>query len=184
MTEHVPLLAIVGPTASGKSDLALALARERPIEIIVADSRQVVRGMDIGTAKPDAAARAMVRHHQLDLVEPDEPFSVAHWVEGARRAVAEIAARRRLPVVVGGTGLYVAALVDGHDYAAQAWDPAIRERLAQRLENEGLEPLVARLRELDPAAAARIDTSNSRRVVRALERAEAAGGGVAPTATP
>jgi tRNA dimethylallyltransferase len=184
VTGGVPLLGIVGPTASGKSDLALALAGERPIEIIVADSRQVVRGMDIGTAKPDAAARAAVPHHQLDLVDPDEPFSVAQWVKGARHAVGQIAGRGRLPVVVGGTGLYVTALVDGHDYAAQPWDPAIRERLAERLATEGPDPLVARLRELDPATAAGIDISNPRRLLRALERAEAAGGGVQPTATP
>jgi tRNA dimethylallyltransferase len=184
VTVDVPLLGIVGPTASGKSDLALALARERPIEIIVADSRQVVRGMDIGTAKPDAAARAAVPHHQLDLVEPDEPFSVARWVEGARRALDEIALRGRLPVVVGGTGLYVTALVDGHDYEAQPWDPDIRERLAERLATEGSEPLVERLRELDPVLAAGIDASNPRRVLRALERAEAAGGAVQLTATP
>ena len=91
-----------------------------PVEILVADSRQVYRGMDIGTAKPDAAARAAVPHHLIDLVDPDEPFTVADWVERARGPLPEIAARGRLPMLVGGTGLYVAALVDGHDYAAQA----------------------------------------------------------------
>ncbi|HET8777056.1 MAG TPA: tRNA (adenosine(37)-N6)-dimethylallyltransferase MiaA, partial [Candidatus Limnocylindria bacterium] len=134
-----PLIAIVGPTASGKSDLALALAQRLPVEIVVADSRQVYRGMDIGTAKPDAAARASVRHHLLDVVDPDEPFTVAQWVERARALVPEIAARGRLPMVVGGTGLYVAALVDGHDYASQPWSPEIRQQLTDELATDGLE---------------------------------------------
>lgn len=172
-----PLIGIVGPTASGKTDLALALARRLPIEILVADSRQVYRGMDVGTAKPDAAARAAVPHHLLDLVDPDEPFTVAQWVERARPLVDEIIGRGRLPLLVGGTGLYVAALVDGHDYASQAWSPQVRRRLTDALEADGLEPLVTRLRSLDPAAAARIDTRNPRRVLRALERAEAGSGG-------
>jgi tRNA dimethylallyltransferase len=179
-----PLLGIVGPTASGKSDLAMAVAGRRPLEIVVADSRQVVRGMDIGTAKPDAEARAGVPHHQLDLVDPDEPFSVAQWVTGARSAVAGIDDRGRLPALVGGTGLYVAALVDGHDYAAQPWDPALRERLADRLATEGIEPLARRLEELDSETASRTDLRNPRRVLRALERAESAGGKVTPTAKP
>ncbi|HEY6608645.1 MAG TPA: tRNA (adenosine(37)-N6)-dimethylallyltransferase MiaA [Candidatus Limnocylindria bacterium] len=179
-----PLLCIVGPTGSGKTDLALALAREMPIEVLVADSRQVVREMNIGTAKPDAVARASVPHHLLDQVRPDEPYSVAMWVERARLLVPEIAGRGRMPVVVGGTGLYVAALVDGHDYAAQAWSPEVRQRLADELDADGLEPLAARLMELDPEGAARTDPRNPRRVLRALERAEAAGGGVIPTAEP
>src|SRR5688572_20154470 len=104
------LAAIVGPTASGKTDLALALARRLSVEILVADSRQVYRGMDVGTAKPDAAARSSVPHHLLDLVEPDQPFTVADWVTQARALIPEIAARGRLPLVVGGTGLYVTSL--------------------------------------------------------------------------
>lgn len=179
-----PLIGIVGPTASGKTDLALALARRLPVEILVADSRQVYRGMDVGTAKPDGEARAAVPHHLLDLVEPDEPFTVAQWVERARVLVDEIGARGRLPMLVGGTGLYVAALVEGHDYAAQPWSPEIRRRLADELEADGLEPLVARLRSLDPAAAARIDTRNPRRVLRALERVDAGGGGATLRAEP
>ena len=178
-----PLLGIVGPTASGKSVLAIALARRQPIEIVVADSRQVFRGMDVGTAKPDRAARAEVPHHQLDLADPDEAFSVARWVDGARQAVGEIWMRGRLPVVVGGTGLYVGALVDGHDYAAMPWDPELRERLDARFAVEGLDPLAERLQELDPVTAARTDLRNPRRVLRALERAEA-GGGAEPAPTP
>ncbi|HEX5039517.1 MAG TPA: tRNA (adenosine(37)-N6)-dimethylallyltransferase MiaA [Candidatus Limnocylindria bacterium] len=179
-----PLLGIVGPTASGKTDLALALAlaRRLPAEVLVADSRQVYRGMDVGTAKPDAAARAAVPHHLLDLVDPDEPFTVAHWVQAARRLIPEIASRGRLAMVVGGTGLYVSALVDGHDYASQPWSPQVRARLADELDTEGLEPLAARLRRLDPTTT--VDLRNPRRVLRALERAEVGGGGVVPHATP
>jgi tRNA dimethylallyltransferase len=179
-----PLLAIVGPTASGKTDLALALARQLPLEILVADSRQVYRGMDVGTAKPDAAARAAVPHHLLDLVEPDQAITVADWVARARRLLPEIAARGRLPMLVGGTGLYVSAVVDGHDYAAQGWSPALRRRLTDELDADGLEPLADRLRMIDPVSAGQVDLRNPRRVLRALERAEAGGGGVAPTMAP
>jgi tRNA dimethylallyltransferase len=175
--------AIVGATASGKSDLALAVARRLPVEIICADSRQVYRGMDIGTAKPSAAERALVPHHLLDLVEPDEPFSVADWVARARPLVEEIAQRGRLPLVVGGTGLYLSALVDGFDFDAQAWSPQIRSRLAADLAAEGLAPLAERLRLLAPAVAERTDLRNPRRVLRALERAEGGDRGV-PRAEP
>jgi tRNA dimethylallyltransferase len=178
-----PLVGIVGPTASGKTDLALALAGRLPIEILVADSRQVYRGMDIGTAKPDEAERRAVPHHLLDLVDPDEPFSVAQWVAAARGVVPEVDARGRLSTLVGGTGLYVSALVDGHDYDAQAWSPEIRAELAEELEAGGLEPLAGRLRRLDPATAGRIDLHNPRRVLRALERL-AAGGAGQPVARP
>ena len=170
-----PLLAIVGPTASGKSELAMAVATRIPVEVLVADSRQVYRGMDVGTAKPGADARAMAPHHLLDLAAPDEPFSVAQWVERARELIPGIAARGRTPLLVGGTGLYVAALVDGHDYAAQGWDPELRARLAATLEADGLEPLVERLASAAPGVAATIDTRNPRRVLRALERAGAGG---------
>jgi tRNA dimethylallyltransferase len=180
-----PILGVVGPTASGKSDLALALAERLDVEILVADSRQVYRGMDVGTAKPDAAAQARVPHHLIDLVEPNEPFTVADWVARARAVTEAVARRGHRPLVVGGTGLYVSALLDGHDYAAQPWAPDVRERLARELESDGLEHLAGRLGSLAPQAAAQTDLRNPRRVVRALERAEAAGGGGAvPRATP
>jgi tRNA dimethylallyltransferase len=175
---------VVGPTGSGKSELANAIARRLPVEIVVADSRQVYRGMDVGTAKPDAATRAAVPHHLLDVVEPDQPFTVADWVAEARRLVPEIAARGRLPLLVGGTGLYVAALVDGYDLAAQPSSPSVRRRLVDELEAGGLGPLAARLAELDPSVASRTDLRNPRRVLRALERMEAGGGAAAPRAAP
>ncbi|HLE89325.1 MAG TPA: isopentenyl transferase family protein, partial [Candidatus Limnocylindria bacterium] len=127
------LAAIVGPTGSGKSELAEALAFRLPIEILVADSRQVYRGMDVGTAKPDRAARDRVPHHLLDLVTPGEPFSVADWVAAARSMVPQVAARGRLPVAVGGSGLYLAALLDGYRLEAGAPQPGIRARLTAEL---------------------------------------------------
>jgi tRNA dimethylallyltransferase len=174
-------LALVGPTASGKTRFSLALAATLPIEILVADSRQVYRGMDVGTAKPSAADRRRVPHHLLDLVEPDEPFTVADWTERARALAPEIAARGALPLVVGGTGLYVSALVDGFDFARQPWSPEVRARLAEELETEGLPVLAERLARLDPVSAARTDLRNPRRVLRALERAEVEGAGAAAT---
>jgi tRNA dimethylallyltransferase len=165
-----PLAAIVGPTASGKTDLSLALAQLLPIEILVADSRQVYRGMDLGTAKPDAVARAAVPHHLLDLVDPDAEFTVAAWVDRARQLVPEIWARGRLPLVVGGTGLYVSALVDGYRLAAQPPSRELRRELAAEMEQVGLAALAERLAQLDPKTAARIDLRNPRRVLRALER--------------
>lgn len=180
-----PIAAIVGPTGSGKTDLALALAARFPVEILVADSRQVYRGMDIGTAKPDARARAAVPHHLIDLVEPGEPFSVAAWAGEARRAVAEVSGRGHLPLVVGGSGLYLAALVDGYAFGP-APRPEHRSRLSEELATAGIGVLAERLRGVDPSGAARTDLRNPRRVTRALERAATAGAGgaTAPVARP
>ena len=175
-----PIAAIVGPTGSGKTDLALALARRIPIEILVADSRQVYRGMQVGTATPDAEARAAVPHHLLDLVDPDQPFSVADWAAQAHRVLPGVAARGRLPMLVGGSGLYLSALLDGFAFDDKP-EPLMRADLAEQLASQGLEPLVERLKRTDPQAARRIDLHNPRRVTRALERSAARGGGTAPT---
>jgi tRNA dimethylallyltransferase len=174
-----PIAAIVGPTGSGKTELALALAARYPIEILVADSRQVFRGMDIGTAKPDARARAAVPHHLIDLVAPDEPFSVAAWASEARRLIPEVSARGRLPLVVGGSGLYLAALLDGYAFGP-APRPDHRTQLNEELATAGVGMLADRLRAIDPASAARVDLRNPRRVARALERSVAAGGRATP----
>jgi tRNA dimethylallyltransferase len=180
-----PLAALVGPTASGKSELAMALAKRQPIEIVVADSRQVYRGMDIGTAKPSPAARRSVPHHLLDLVDPDQAFTLADWLDGARALIPQVAARGRLPLVVGGTGLYVSAVVDGYDLAGQAWSPETRRRLVDELEALGIDAMAERLRRMAPDVAATTDLRNPRRVLRALERFEAQGGGAGrPTAVP
>ena len=156
---------IVGATASGKSALALAVARlAGDAELVTADSMQVYRGMDIGTAKPAPAERAEVRHHLLDLVDPSEEFSVARFQALVREALAEIDGRGRRAIVVGGTGLYDRSLVDGLTIPGQ-W-PAVRAELEDDPDTAGLH---RRLTELDPTAAARMEAGNRRRIVRALE---------------
>jgi tRNA dimethylallyltransferase len=161
-------LALVGTTASGKSALALAAARARPgIELVSVDSMQVYRGMDIGTAKPTPAERAEIPHHLLDLAGPDEEFTVARFQRAAREALAGIEARGNRALLVGGTGLYLRAVVDGLDIPGR-W-PELRARLEEEAAAVGPEPLHARLAALDPVAAGRMEPSNTRRVVRALE---------------
>lgn len=179
---HIPLLALVGPTASGKTALALTLAERLPAalglpgaEIISADSRQIYRLMDIATAKPTAEERARVPHHLMDVVWPDENYSLAQYQRDAQASIAGIWARGRLPLLVGGTGLYVRAVVDGLAIPEVAPQPALRAELEATLAERGLAPLVERLRTLDPVAAARIDTRNPRRVIRALEVCIASG---------
>jgi tRNA dimethylallyltransferase len=166
---------IVGPTASGKTALSLRLveavrARGGDGEIVSADSQQVYVGMDVGTAKATAAERAAVRHHLVDVVRPDEPMTAARFVALADAAIAGIAARGRVPVVAGGTGLYVRALLHGL-FEGPGADPALRARL----EAEGAAALHARLGSVDPEAAARIDPADLRRLVRALEVFELTG---------
>jgi tRNA dimethylallyltransferase len=175
----LPLAAIVGPTGSGKTELAMAVAGRMPIEVIVADLRQLNRGMEIGTAQPGAAERAAVPHHLVDAIRPDQPYTVSDWVTEARRLIPQIAARCRLPVVVGGSGLLVSALLDGYTFDGTP-SAVVREELTQELAAAGIGALATRLRDADPAAAARIDLRNPRRVTRALERSLGADGGAAP----
>src|SRR5438876_7994342 len=164
------LVCIVGPTASGKSALALDLAERLGAEIVSADSRQIYRDLDIGTAKPTAAERARIRHHCLDLVAPDEAFDAARVRDAARAAIADIARRGHAALVVGGTGLYVRALLRGL-CPAPPRAPALRATLAQ----EDAPALHRRLGVLDPVAAARIAPTDARRIVRALEVALVSG---------
>ena len=163
------LIAIVGPTAVGKSELALRLAEEFGGEIVSADSRQIYRGLDIGTAKPTAEERRRVPHHLLDVVDPDEVLTLAQYQELAYAAIDDILARGKVPFLVGGTGLYIKAVVEGWSIPRVPPNEKLREELYRLAELEGPEALHARLREVDPAAAARIDPRNVRRVVRALE---------------
>lgn len=157
---------MVGPTASGKSSLALSLAQALGGEIVSADSAQVYRGLDIGTAKPSREEQALVRHHLIDLCDPSEYFSVADFQNLAQQTIADISARGKLPFVVGGTGLYVRALVRGYTLPAEAEpDPALREELNRT----PLPELLAELERVDPVAYERIDRHNPRRVVRAVE---------------
>ena len=168
-TSELPLLAIVGPTAVGKTALAVALAHRLNGEIVSADSRQVYRGMDIGTAKPTPAERAAAPHHLIDIVEPDQEFSLANYQDLANAAIADIAARGRLPFLVGGTGQYLAAVLQGWRVPRVAPQPELRSALQREAEERGVEALHARLAQVDPAAAASIAPTNVRRVMRALE---------------
>jgi len=165
------VIAIVGPTASGKSALAMRVAERLGGEIVSADSRQVYRGMDVGTAKPTAEERARVPHHLIDVVDPGERYDVLRYQRDGRAALTEIRARGRVALVVGGTGLYVRALLDGLDLASLPHDPAVRARL----EADDPARLHERLRAIDPDAAARVDPRNRRRLVRYLEVATIAG---------
>lgn len=167
------VVAVVGPTAAGKSALALRLAEQLGGEIVNADSMQLYRGMDIGTAKPTAAERAAVPHHLLDVLDVTEPASVAVFQEQARAALGEIVARGRVAFLVGGSGLYVRAVLD--DLRFPGTDPQLRGRLEAELERVGAPVLHARLAGLDPAAAAAILPTNGRRIVRALEVIELTG---------
>ena len=162
-------LAIVGATASGKSALALALAKRLDGEILSVDSMQVYRGMDIGTAKPTAAERAEAPHHLIDICDPKTPFSVADYIPLALSAVRDVFARGRLPVFCGGTGLYLDSLLRGEAPPELASDPALRGELADFLRENGAAALHARLRAVDPESADAIHENNTRRVMRALE---------------
>ena len=163
-----PVLVLVGPTASGKTAVSLPLADMLGGEIVSADSRQVYRGLDIGTAKPDAAARARVPHHFIDIRDPDEVYTAGTFGNEARLCVAEILRRGRAPVVVGGSGLYLRSLVDGL-FEGPGADPEIRDRLERRMEEVGAAGLLEELRAVDPDTAAAIDPTKPRRIVRALE---------------
>jgi tRNA dimethylallyltransferase len=179
--ELPPLIVIAGATATGKTALAMALAARLPgAEVVSADSRQVYRGMDIGTAKASAAERAAVPHHCLDLVDPDEAFTAADFRRAALAALGGIAARGGLALLVGGTGLYVRAIARGLPLDAGSADAALRAELEDRHALDGLAPLVAELVGRDAEAAARIDQRNPRRVIRALERAILTGSGLPP----
>jgi tRNA dimethylallyltransferase len=163
------ILALAGPSASGKTAIALELAERFGAEIVCADSMTVYRGMDVGTAKPSAAERARVAHHLLDVADPGEPFSVARYQRLAREVIARIRDNGRVPFVVGGSGLYFRAAADDLEFPPA--DPKIRARI----EREDLGVLAVRLKEADPEAAAFVDPANKRRVVRALEVIEITG---------
>ena len=164
-----PLLVIVGPTAVGKTDLSLHLAEVFEGEIVSADSRLFYRGMDVGTAKPTLEERARFPHHLIDVADPDETVGLAEFQEQAYAAIDGVHARGKLPLLVGGTGQYVRAVVEGWRIPRVPPDPALRAELEAQAEREGSERLHARLARLDPVAARRLDHRNVRRVVRALE---------------
>ncbi len=168
-----PLLALVGPTASGKTEAGLAIAEALGAEIVSVDSMLVYRGMDVGTAKPTSDDRARVRHHLIDLVEPSEPFSVAAFQREARAAVGGIEGRGARAILVGGSGLYLRAVVDDLEFPGT--DASTRADLELQASALGAARLYERLAALDPVAAGRIEPGNVRRIVRALEVAALTG---------
>ncbi len=168
--KKTPVLCVVGPTASGKSALAVQLAQALGGEILNMDSMQVYRRMDIGTAKPTQQQRGEVPHHLIDIVEPTEPFSVAQYAALAESCIGEVYKRGRLPILVGGTGFYLRALTDGLNLGGVPSDPELRSQLkADAADEAGRQALHQRLAQVDPAAAAKLHYNDVQRVSRALE---------------
>ena len=167
------IVVLSGPTASGKSAHALALAREFPLEVVNADSLQVYRHFDIGTAKPTVAERGEVPHHLVDVADPDEPYDAGRYVRDAERAIEGIRARGRVPMLVGGTGMYIRALLRGLDPLPS--DVRVRETLSRRWDAEGGAALHEELARIDPETSAKVHPSDRHRVVRALEIAAVTG---------
>ncbi len=163
------ILAITGPTASGKTALAIALARELDGEIISCDSMQIYRGMDIGTAKPTREELSAVPHHLIDILPADAPYSCSDYVRDAELAIADITARGKLPIICGGTGLYLDRLLKGGLEDCAATDDGVRAQLWKDAQEQGIDAIYARLCKLDPEAAAGIHKNNVKRVIRALE---------------
>ena len=167
--EPIPVIAVVGPTASGKTRLAVDLAERFGGEVISADSMQVYRYMDIGTAKATAEERRGIPHHMLDFLDPGQPFSVADYVELAGRCAADIVRRGKVPVVAGGTGLYVDSLLRGTVFQPIQTDPSLRLSLQREAEEKGGEALLEQLAQVDPELAAKLHPNNTGRIIRALE---------------
>ncbi len=171
----IPLLVVVGPTASGKSAYAIKKAIELGGEIISGDSMQIYRGMDIGTAKPSTEEMQGVPHHLIDIANIKEPFSAARFLELASGAIADISSRGKLPIIAGGTGLYIDTLISGTQLSATADDPVLRESLFRYAEENGASALHSRLAKVDPEAAKAIHPNNIKRVARAIEIYELTG---------
>ena len=169
------VIAVGGPTASGKTALSVGLAKAFGGEIINADSMQIYKNLDVGTAKPSIEERQGVPHYLLDFLPPETPYSVADFTAAADPLIQEITARGKLPLVVGGTGLYITSLLNGMAFAPEKTDPAIRARLQERAEAEGGAALYAELQSLDPDYAAQVHPNNLPRVIRALELYTATG---------
>ncbi len=172
---HRPIIVIVGPTASGKSALALRLAQQFGGEIVGADSRHVYRGLDVGTGKETVDERASVKHHMVDVVDPDAPWSLAIYQRLARAAIENVRARGAIPLVVGGTGLYIQSVTDGLLIPEVAPQPDLRKSMHDQVDHEGPNVLFDELTKRDPEAARFIDGRNVRRVIRALEVIEMTG---------
>ncbi len=167
--EKIPVIAVVGPTASGKTSLAVEIAKRYNGEVISADSMQIYKGMDIATAKPTAEEMQGIRHHLIDFVSPYEKYSVARYIEDATNAIDDICSRGKLPVLCGGTGLYAESFLNNIRFEEEPDNAQMRVQLTARLESEGAEKLLDELREIDPEAAEGLHPNNAGRIVRALE---------------
>ena len=165
----IPLVAVVGPTASGKSALAVELAIRFGGEVISADSMQIYKRMDIGTAKPTAEEMRGVTHHLINIAEPSELFSVVDYVERAKACIEDICSRGKLPILAGGTGLYIRSLLQGTLFSEGGRDESVRRELAEKAEKEGAGPLLQELKSFDPESAERIHPNNISRIIRAIE---------------
>ncbi len=175
MEQRIPVVAVTGPTATGKTSLGIAIAKRYDGEIVSCDSMQIYRGLPIGTAQPSEEELAQVPHHLISFLDVRESFSVSDYVTLAAETVREIYGRRKLPVLVGGTGLYARSLLRGFSFEENCRDEELRRELFQRAEQEGAESLYRELEGLDPAAAREIHPNNVKRVVRALEYCKLAG---------
>ena len=163
------VVVLSGPTASGKTALGVLLAQQLGGEVVSADSMQIYRRMDVGTAKPTAEEMCGVPHHMIDVAEPGEDYSVARYVEEAAECVEDVLARGRLPILVGGTGLYIDSLLSGRTFAGGPVDPALRAELSERYDEIGASGLLGELRKVDPERAAKLHPADKKRIVRALE---------------
>lgn len=169
------MVAVGGPTATGKTALSVALAKEFGGEVINADSMQIYRGLDVGTAKPTAGERQGIPHHLMDFLPPEAPYSVADFTAAAAPLIEQLNSAGKLPIVTGGTGLYITSLMKGTAFAPEKTDPAIRARLQAEADEQGSAALYARLQQIDPVYAEKLHPNNLPRVIRALELFEATG---------
>lgn len=167
--EKIPLLVLFGPTASGKTALAVELCKRFHGEVVTADSMQVYQKMDIGTAKPTLKEREGIAHHMIDVVPPDAPYSLADYVQQAKKVIEQISSRGKLPVLAGGTGLYIDTLLDNVQLGQAQADPEYREQLWQLAQQQGNEAVYELLQQRDPQTAQTVHANNVKRVIRALE---------------
>lgn len=173
--KKLPLLVIAGPTASGKTALGIALAKEFDGEVISADSMQIYKGLDVATAKPTAEEKDGIPHHLISIIDMDSEFSVADYAKLAKEKITEISARGKLPILVGGTGLYINSLIDDVNFDNAETDGSVRKKLAEEAELLGIEKLYERLKAVDPETAAIVPVQNTVRIIRALEIYELTG---------
>lgn len=169
MSKKIKCIFVVGPTASGKTALSIEIAKQFGGEIVSADSMQIYKGIHIASAAPDETEKAGIPHHLLEFLSTDEEFSVADYVKGARSCIADIASRGKLPVIVGGTGLYINSLLDNTEYTEEETDWTLRQELEAEFDKAGGEEMLKRLQSFDPQTAARLHPNNRRRIIRAFE---------------